>query len=134
MKACILFCLLVMALCSQSVAQEHVVEVTIESLSRDEIREGVKRLREYKIVREDLAQREHYITQLEEIAKQRESLRVDTYKLAMEKLKVAEDQRDVEREKAGHYKALYDEISKKRTGGFKCGLRAVFSLGLSRCS
>lgn len=110
------------------------VEVVIESLSRDEIREGVKRLREYKVVREDLAQRERYITELEDIAKQREALRVDGYKLAMEKLKVAEDQRDVEKEKAGHYKALYDEISKKRTGGFKCGFRAAISLGFSRCS
>jgi uncharacterized protein YktB (UPF0637 family) len=111
----------------------HVVEVVIEKLSRDEIREGVKRLRQLKVVREDLVQREKYIGELEGLAKQREALRQDAYKIGLDKLKVAEDQRDIEKMKREHYQDLYEELSKKRGGGFKCGLRAVFSLGMSRC-
>lgn len=118
---------------SPSTDGTHVVEVVIEKLSRDEIREGVQRLRELKVVKEDLAQREQYIGQLKELAAQREEIRQQTATLVMEKLKVVEDQRDIEKSKREHYERLYNELAKKRTGGVKCGLRALFTLWMSRC-
>jgi hypothetical protein len=105
----------------------------VQPLSRDEIREGVKRLKELKIVREDLSQREKYIAELGEITRQRAELMVVMQRANDDRVKAVEAQRDFEKEKAAHTQMLLDEITKKRKGGMGCTMRAIFSLGISRC-
>lgn len=108
-------------------------QAQVQPLTRDEIREGVKYLRKLKIVQDDLSQREKYIAELEEIARQRAELVLISQKANDDRVKAVEAQRDFEKEKAAHTQMLLDELTKKRKGGFKCGFRAFISLGMSRC-
>lgn len=64
-------------------------------------------------------------------AKERE-LAEQRIQIEKDKVALAEKRADIERQRGDMFESLYNATSKK-SGGFKCFLKRLFSAGLARC-
>ena len=87
-------------------------------------REILNYLDELKAVRKELELTQRWIVRDNE-QDEREK------KLASDRFKLLEDQRDRAKEEAQHYKILYESLIKKK--GTWCKVKSVLSLGIARC-
>ena len=128
MHRCLLFLMLIWcapsALCQQSLPEQP--------LKPSELRQILAQLYELKALRQQVAEYEAYVARDQE-QDARERLNADrALELERQATALARKERDLAQEQAALYKQLW-EASKKKSGGFGCVMKKIFSLGIARC-
>ena len=124
-----LICLMLIC-CGQSVlCQQSLPE---QALQPNELRLILFQLYELKALRQQVAEYEAYIKREQEQDTRETMSWRRAIELEQQATALMQRERDLALEKAELYRQLY-EATKKKSGGFGCVLKKIFTLGLGRC-
>jgi hypothetical protein len=103
-----------------------------QGLTELDKREILVRLAELSSVRQELRIQQAYVVKLEELSTQKAELDARALALEQKATQIAIQERDMWKDQAKFYKASLEAIRKK-SGGIKCILKKIFTLGIARC-